>query len=406
MANPTICLNMIVKNEADIILNTLKNLIEHIQLDYWVICDTGSTDNTAELIENFFKEKGIEGELHHDEWQDFAHNRTKALEYAYKKTDFLFIFDADDRIVGDLKGAMPTLKHGNAYHLQFGWGVQWKRMPLVDNHIKWYYEGVMHEIIGTKEPHNIISIDGDYHIATNVEVSARNKKGDDKYYDDALILEKAYEKNDHLKMRYAFYAGECFRFSGRKNWEKSIHWYKISANGSTSWPQERYWSCFQLGNLYRDLGEKEKSWYWWFKSYEFDNQRQEAFFELIKDCRAANHFKQGEAFYNMLEPLNEADKPHKLFIMNHIYEHSLYSEMVIILYYLGKIEEANKMLKKLFNAKKPMQQYINMTNFNLKFFVQHLKKEDWEFYAKFQRYAKKFNVPNELKKNIDKVFEE
>ena len=168
MANPTICLNMIVKNEADIILNTLKNLIEHIQLDYWVICDTGSTDNTAELIENFFKEKGIEGELHHDEWQDFAHNRTKALEYAYKKTDFLFIFDADDRIVGDLKGAMPTLKHGNAYHLQFGWGVQWKRMPLVDNHIKWYYEGVMHEIIGTKEPYNIISIDGDYHIATNV----------------------------------------------------------------------------------------------------------------------------------------------------------------------------------------------------------------------------------------------
>ena len=90
MANPTICLNMIVKNEADIIVNTLSNLVEHIQLDYWVICDTGSTDNTAELIENFFKEKGIKGELHHDEWQDFAHNRTKALEYAYKRTDFLF----------------------------------------------------------------------------------------------------------------------------------------------------------------------------------------------------------------------------------------------------------------------------------------------------------------------------
>ena len=296
MSHQTICLNMIVKDEADIILNTLNNLIEHINLDYWVICDTGSTDNTSELIETFFKEKDISGELIHDTWQDFAYNRTRALEFAYKKTDFVFIFDADDRIVGNLKGAMPTLKRGNSYHLQFGQQVQWKRMPLLDNYIKWYYEGVMHEIIGSKEPHNIIPIEGDYYIATNVEVSARNKKGLDKYYDDAIILVNAFGKNDHLKKRYAFYAGECFRFSGRKNWDKSIKWYTLVANTANQWPQERYWSCYQLGNLYRDMEEKEKSWYWWFKSFEFDNTRQESFFELIKECRATNKFKQGYCF--------------------------------------------------------------------------------------------------------------
>ena len=51
MENPTICLNMIVKDEADIIINTLTNLVDKIPIHYWVICDTGSTDNTAELIE-------------------------------------------------------------------------------------------------------------------------------------------------------------------------------------------------------------------------------------------------------------------------------------------------------------------------------------------------------------------
>jgi len=406
MSNQTICLNMIVKDEADIIINTLNNLIEHIDLDYWVICDTGSTDNTAELIETFFKEKDISGELIHDPWQDFAYNRTRALEFAYKKTDFVFIWDADDRLVGDLREAMPILKHGNAYQLQFGHAVQWKRMPLVDNHIKWYYEGVMHEIIGTKEPHNIVQIEGKYHVATNVEVSARNKKGSNKYYEDALILEKAFEKNDHLKPRYAFYAGECFRFSGKKNWDKSIHWYTLAANTTNQWPQERYWACFQLGNLYRDLGEKEKSWYWWYKAWEFDKQRQEAMFELIKECRAKNKFKQAEVYYNMLEYLPEKQKEHKLFIMNHIYDHSLYSEMVINYFYLGKMKKANDMLKKLFTAKKPIPQYINMTNYNLKYFLPHIERTDWEFYAKFQRYARKFNLPEDIIKSVDKLFEE
>ena len=38
----TICLNMIVKNEAAIIEETLANITDHIKLDYYVISDTGS----------------------------------------------------------------------------------------------------------------------------------------------------------------------------------------------------------------------------------------------------------------------------------------------------------------------------------------------------------------------------
>ena len=51
----TICLNMIVKNESHIIIETLKNLCSYIDFSYWVISDTGSTDNTKELIIDFFK---------------------------------------------------------------------------------------------------------------------------------------------------------------------------------------------------------------------------------------------------------------------------------------------------------------------------------------------------------------
>ena len=57
----TICLNMIVKDESHIIKKTLNNICDNIKLDYWVICDTGSTDNTIQIIKNFFEEKKIQG---------------------------------------------------------------------------------------------------------------------------------------------------------------------------------------------------------------------------------------------------------------------------------------------------------------------------------------------------------
>ena len=126
---------------------------------------------------------------------------------------------------------------------------------------------------------------------------------------------------------------------------------KKTVNETRQWAQERYWSCYQLGKMYKELGEKEKSWYYYFKSYEFDTSRQECFFELIKECRATNKFQMGYQLYKMLNPCYEHDKPHKLFILNDIYEHSLYSEMLIILYYLKKFDEANDILKKLLFGK-------------------------------------------------------
>ena len=113
----SICLNMIVKNEASIIENTLHNLCSYINFKYWVICDTGSNDDTPSIIINFFKKQNIVGELCYDTWKDFGHNRTLALEAAYNKTDYLLIFDADDSIIGKFK--IPKLIC-DKYNLFFG----------------------------------------------------------------------------------------------------------------------------------------------------------------------------------------------------------------------------------------------------------------------------------------------
>ncbi|WP_338400139.1 glycosyltransferase [Streptomyces graminilatus] len=87
----TLCLCMIVKNEAQVIERCLSS-VRHL-IDHWVISDTGSTDGTQELIRKTLD--GIPGELHEEPWVDFGHNRTANIQRARGKADYLLTLDAD-----------------------------------------------------------------------------------------------------------------------------------------------------------------------------------------------------------------------------------------------------------------------------------------------------------------------
>nr|WP_308061869.1 glycosyltransferase [Streptomyces sp. LBUM 1477] len=78
MKPQTICLCMIVKNEARVIERCLASVRPLI--DTWVISDTGSTDGTQDLIREALD--GIPGELRQDPWVDFGRNRTRNIQHA------------------------------------------------------------------------------------------------------------------------------------------------------------------------------------------------------------------------------------------------------------------------------------------------------------------------------------
>lgn len=102
---PIICLNAIMKNEAHLfrennsMINTLVD-----KIDYYIIVDTGSTDDSIELVRNFFKKHNVPGEIHEKPFVDFGTNRTHALRLCQKHTwiDFVFVMDIDDLFVGDV----------------------------------------------------------------------------------------------------------------------------------------------------------------------------------------------------------------------------------------------------------------------------------------------------------------
>jgi len=74
-----ICLNMIVKNEEENILDCLKN-VAHL-VDAIAIVDTGSTDKTVKIINKFMEINKIPGEVIVRPWYGFNVSRTEALRY-------------------------------------------------------------------------------------------------------------------------------------------------------------------------------------------------------------------------------------------------------------------------------------------------------------------------------------
>ena len=92
----SLCLSMIVRNECARIERALKSIAPYINC--WVIVDTGSTDNTLEIIQKFFTEQKIPGFLGRTEFKDFSEARNVALEAARKspvKSDYIILMDAD-----------------------------------------------------------------------------------------------------------------------------------------------------------------------------------------------------------------------------------------------------------------------------------------------------------------------
>ena len=117
-----ICLNMIVKNETKVIGRLFDSVYGII--NYYFICDTGSTDGTIQFIENYFEEKGIPGTVIYKKFVDFGTNRTYSLKMCKESLEnssewYMLFMDADMVLkVGNLFDKNKLTK--DVYNLQQG----------------------------------------------------------------------------------------------------------------------------------------------------------------------------------------------------------------------------------------------------------------------------------------------
>jgi glycosyltransferase involved in cell wall biosynthesis len=109
MSSQLLELVMIVKNSGEILRECLQKNRRFI--DHWTIVDTGSTDNTPDIIREELRD--IPGTLHFSEFTNFSETRNKAFELADKKCKYMIVLD-DSYEIGNGKEMREYLQKTNA----------------------------------------------------------------------------------------------------------------------------------------------------------------------------------------------------------------------------------------------------------------------------------------------------
>ena len=332
---PTICLNMIVKNESKIITRLFDSVISSSIIDSYCICDTGSTDGTIDIIEEYFKLKGIPGEVVVEPFQDFGYNRTFALEQCKNRplADYLLLMDADMILTYgenfDANTFKSKLTSNHAHYLLQGHGeFFYRNVRLVKNNHGIKYWGVTHEYVdvppgttyGTFEMDTIFIYDvGDGGCKT------------DKFLRDVRLLTKALEQTPNND-RYTFYLANSYRDSGQK--EKAIEAYKKRTTLG-GWIEEIWYSYFSIGRAYKDLGDMERATYYWMEAFNAYPNRIENLYEIVHHYRNQGRNELAYMFYRIADKKRgDLKNTHDfLFLERDIYNFKLDYELSIIGYY-------------------------------------------------------------------------
>ena len=329
--SPTLCLNMIVKNESKIITRLFDSVVSII--DCYCICDTGSTDNTVELIKTYFENKNIQGKIVSEPFKNFAYNRNFALKSAVGMSDYVLLMDAD--MILEIKNFnKENLKNfDSCYILQGNNDFYYQNMRIVKNNGLFSYVGVTHEYISTPSNNKLLHITKDQLFITDYgDGGCKN----DKFVRDIKLLTDGIIDEPNNSERYHFYLANSYHDTG--NFEKAIETYekRIKIGG---WNQEIWYSYYRIGLCYKKMGKIADAIFTWMNAYDFLPSRTENLYEIINHYRHISKSKLAEFFYNMAkDSLNKnknVNRDSYLFLHNDIYTYKLDYEFTIFAAYVG-----------------------------------------------------------------------
>lgn len=329
-----ICLNMIVKNESAILRRLLESVLPLV--DSYCICDTGSTDDTIEIIETFFKDNNIPGLVVEEPFQDFGYNRTFALQQCVnlENADYLLLLDADMVLKFGPDFSIPEFKTSltkDAYHIFQGSEVFfYKNVRLLKNNPEFSYWGVTHEYVKTLPTSVYEDIDKTMLFIDDIGDGGSKTN---KFLRDIELLTRGLEElpnND----RYTFYLANSYKDSHQ--YENAIETYKkrIEIGG---WIEETWFSYYCIGKCYRELGQMESAIYYWMEGYQHFPQRVENLYEIVHYYRNIGKNELAYTFYELADFAKQKyPSTDHLFLQKDVYDYKLDYEFSILGYYCNR----------------------------------------------------------------------
>ena len=380
---------MMVKNEhkrIEVSLDSVRDIV-----DCMVILDTGSEDNTIEIIRNYCKKHNKPLHLIEQKFPEpfhFSNARNCVLDFADDKAEYLLLLDCNDELRGgkDLRKFIDSYNGpATAFHVcQEWWNGQsldkYFNIRLVKSKHQWRYKGAIHEYIMSPEAEQQLENKKSDEIGSSrfscddgaskngkVQESVVSRvegfslyqdrtKDDDKSFKRFARDERIfhveyqeyidiYEKDESKKpdTRNLFYYGQTCMCLGKN--EKAYKLYKERAE-QEGFVEEKYHAYYRCGEISKLLDHSwEETMTWYIKAYEystkvFESPRAEPLFRLAEHYRD----KCWDMCFMYLRRCCEVVYPDNaiLFVDRRTYDYSRWHLMGIVAYYakqpdIGKI---------------------------------------------------------------------
>lgn len=320
----TLCLNMIVKNESKIITRLLESVSTII--DCYCICDTGSTDNTIEIIQEFFKQKDIPGKIVQKDFVNFQFNRNYALKQVGDMSKYILLLDADMVLNIHPEFDKNQLTHDSYLVKQGNENFTYYNKRIIRNFPEIYYIGVTHEYINFPNHLSESKLE-------SLEIHDIGDGGskENKFKRDIQLFEEDL-KTDPNNPRSLFYLANTYL--DIHDYESALKNYQKHASIQT-WKEELFYCYYKQGFCYKHLNQIDKMIEVWVKAWTKLPTRVESLYEIIHYYRNTSQWHFCKLYYeiakNITFPKNDI-----LFVHSDIYNYKLLQEYTIFAYYVGE----------------------------------------------------------------------
>jgi glycosyltransferase involved in cell wall biosynthesis len=361
---------IMVKNEKKRIHVTLNSIVD--VADYLIVYDTGSTDNTLQIICDFCKENKIKLELIQGEFENFSKSRNVLLDHADNvDVNYILLLDTNDELRNGkrLLNIIPSFTE-EAYLLCQQWWSgktnQYYNVRLIKNRCGWRYSGVVHEWIGKKEKRPVKLDD-------SVVIYQDRTQDDDKtgkrFHRDKVLLLSEYN-NKEKDPRTVFYLAQTY--SCLNDHTNAFKYYSERWDMIGFW-EERFQSALNCGSYEFRKDNWPEALMWFMRAIETD-ERVEPLLFIVEHYKKEGKWNLAYTFCQMACAL-EYPRHQNLFVEKSDYLYKRWHIMGIVAYYASNVvcDERERSLR-LENGRIACEKAISEKNMeldksNLKFYL-------------------------------------
>ena len=218
-------------------------------IDKWTILDTGSTDNTLDIIKKVLVDKK-KGNLYQEPFKNFKDSRNRLLELAGQSCKYTVMLDDTYVVKGDLRDFLNTVR-SDQFSDSFSLYIKSDDVEYGSNRVlksnrklKYWYK--IHEVIQSENNNNVIIPIIDSYIFDGRFEYMENRTMDRKLLDLKLLFEELTEDPDNPRTHY--YLGQTYNLLN--DYENAFKWMMERVNHKKEgFIQEKVDACFEAARI-------------------------------------------------------------------------------------------------------------------------------------------------------------